>query len=59
MNIAMRMTLAGLIQALRLDAQCLADAVEFGAALDTEPQLGLRRPTTRTMRNDDDERRRE
>ncbi len=57
MNIAMRMTLNGLIQALRLDAQRLADAVEFGQLLDGELQPGLRRPTTRTIRSDDDERR--
>ena len=58
MNISMKITLDGLIQALRLDVQRLADAAEFGPRASSEPRLEPRRPT-RTMRSDDDDRRRE
>jgi len=58
-NISMKITLDGLIQALRIDAQRLADAVEFGPRNSSGSRLEPLRSTTRTMRSDDDERRRE
>jgi hypothetical protein len=58
-NIAMKVTLNGLIHALRLDAQRLADAVEFGPAEASRTSPEPLKPPTRTMRSDDDERRRD